>query len=1528
MKHLLPKCFASLLITGALCIPAVASVEKLHKANARGTEAAKDATSQILEDSEMTGRRLSTRQTASSKGLRTAMKRTSAIGGGPVSLAPSANLDIPAMRGFVAYADSWGSVNKTGVYDLPTTADGELTMVWPFNVSGSIYGGIELNGIYYTNEFVNIYGQMLWMDYNAYDMETGNKIATGNDTELDKAPFGGFALDPTTGDVYGITQKQTSYALSKYTFTIEGDVLTETYEDVVTLSTYCDLWNAIAIDGEGQVYAISRENVTEKEVDRLYKIDKTTGECTLIGDTGQVSVYITGATIDAKTGRMFWVINTSGDASYLCEVNLQTGAATRLMEYTDNEEIVNIYVPAPEATAKAPAELQDVSIDFGNGSLSGNIVVKTPSTLFDETVPAQGATMTVYVAVNGNVVASKENVEYDSTVSIPVTLAEAGFTNFTVYAGNEAGTGPKTRIKNVFVGFDTPAATSATLTIDGDNNIIEWKPVTGSVNGGYIDLNSLTYTVWRYQDNLTEPVLVVKDYKETSYTDKVELTDQLISYHYEVIAVCGDMQSAPAVTNYASSGTIVPPYTVDFSTTPDISAYTISDVNGDGNKWKYSAYDKGVSVGPSSKSPMDDWFITPNIKLDANKMYEVEVKTWAKDQYNTERIEVKLGLAPEPESMTTDVIAPIEVTNLMTTPAVLTGMVATNAAGTYYLGFHGISDANKYNLFIGGWGITEIGSSLIPNVATDLVVTPGEFGALNAKISFKAPAINAAGVNLTSLTKIELLRNGELIKTIESPKPGELIECTDNLPEAGNVTYTVVPYSSEGKGLTTESTVYVGVNLPGDVTVASIGRTSTDGEVIITWDPVTVDVNGYALKESDVTYSVYEMNGTSRILKAEGLSTLSYTYQAVDKGQDFVQCAVFANTVAGQGAGQITEMIPVGTPYAGEYESFANGTTSYIIGVVDLGGTVVLCNDNSLKGIPAADGDNGFIAAKCNIVGKGSAWMTGLISLEGMDNPGISFYTYNMGGDDDNTIEVAVKASDEPDYTIVQAATPVRKLVESAGWGEVVIPLKEYKGKTIEVMVTSIVESQIYTPFDNIVIGSLKAYDVAVSEIEAPTVVVPAEPYEVAVKVANRGTETVSAYTVELYADGNLVEAVEGPALEISKSANVKFELTMSPVAEESIAYYAKVVLANDEDESNDKSETVTVSVGKNVLPAPTNLVGDAKDGKVELSWDAPEIPTISGPVTDDFEDAPSFSNVYGNWIFEDLDNSPVGGFDKIDLPGIDPGKTTGSFWVWDQEMINNDYFKPHSGNKFLFAMYRYDGGTANDWAISPVLSGEAQTITFYAMSYDSSYPEKLMFFYSTGTTDLEDFEYIPGGGVVPGTWTKYSVDVPEGAKRFAICSCARDAFMLLIDDFTYIPDPEANRLHVEGYNVYRNGIKINEEPIKDTKYTDSDIVGNTTYKYSVTSLYGSKGESAGCEPINVNTTLSGVENSKLGKTLISTEYNTIVISNATDKKVGISSIDGLQYYTGRGEGDIRISVPSGIYLVTIDNKTVKVTVK
>jgi poly(3-hydroxybutyrate) depolymerase len=55
------------------------------------------------------------------------------------------------------------------------------------------------------------------------------------------------------------------------------------------------------------------------------------------------------------------------------------------------------------------------------------------------------------------------------------------------------------------------------------------------------------------------------------------------------------------------------------------------------------------------------------------------------------------------------------------------------------------------------------------------------------------------------------------------------------------------------------------------------------------------------------------------------------------------------------------------------------------------------------------------------------------------------------------------------------------------------------------------------------------------------------------------------------------------------------------------------------------------------------------------------------------------------------------------------------------------------------------------------------------------------------------------------------------------------------------------------GYNVYRNGARVNASPITATTYTDGGLAASTTYSYQVSST-GSSGESALSAAVNATT--------------------------------------------------------------------------
>ena len=68
----------------------------------------------------------------------------------------------------------------------------------------------------------------------------------------------------------------------------------------------------------------------------------------------------------------------------------------------------------------------------------------------------------VMVLANGEIIAGGEPQAWNTDITIPVDLSlmGAGMYDFTVFAAGDGGEGPKTNVKNVWVGADTPSATS------------------------------------------------------------------------------------------------------------------------------------------------------------------------------------------------------------------------------------------------------------------------------------------------------------------------------------------------------------------------------------------------------------------------------------------------------------------------------------------------------------------------------------------------------------------------------------------------------------------------------------------------------------------------------------------------------------------------------------------------------------------------------------------------------------------------------------------------------------------------------------------------------------------------------------------------------------------------------------------------------------------------------------------------------------------------------------------------------------
>lgn len=483
------------------------------------------------------------------------------------------------------------------------------------------------------------------------------------------------AYDPTSDIVYGCfyNDNVTGYVFGKV------DYATRVRTAIKPLDMQ---WNAVMADRDGQIYAIDMNG-------DLLKVDKTTGDYTVVGNTGVVPAYQTSATIDLSTGRCFWNAMPATAVSSLYEVDLTTGVATKLYDFACNDEITGMFIPTAATPADAPKAVTDLAADFTDNSLTGTVSFTAP---VQNTGGSAGTGKLTYRIWSNGVLRKTAECDYGEAVSVPLTMETGDKYYIVVAVENAAGRSPIARIAR-YVGNDTPKAPVPSITRDGEEFVISWPKVTTSVNNGYINPDQLTYTVRRFPDD----VVVYENTPDTVVRDMVpETYGQMIPYKYTVTATFEDKTGAAGTTPLYPLGTIIPPYYEGFDDAESLNNFIILDSNGDGTKWIYSGSMSSAYITNSSIAH-DDWLITAGIYLSAGKTYTFSYEAMA--SFYDERIEIKMGTAATAEAMTRELLPPTDLPgdfSLKPNPVELT----VEESGVYYIGFHAISDPDAFYLYL------------------------------------------------------------------------------------------------------------------------------------------------------------------------------------------------------------------------------------------------------------------------------------------------------------------------------------------------------------------------------------------------------------------------------------------------------------------------------------------------------------------------------------------------------------------------------------------------------------------------------------------------------------------------------------------------------------------------------------------------------------------------------------------------------------------------------------------------------------
>lgn len=1249
---------------------------------------------------------------------------------------------------------------------------------------------------------------------------------------------------------------------------------------------------AMASHSDGTLYGID-------ETGALVTINKQTGKTSrTVGNTGVISYWRTSATIDSQNDIMYY-IDCGSNGSALYAVDLDTAVATKLYDFANSEQLLGLYVAPDETPGTVPGMPENVAMNFSGSSLSGTVTFDVPSEFYNGT-PGTGDISYSLTIDEGEPLTGA--AAWGETCTVPVTLTQPGNHTFAVSLTNATGASPAVTVSG-YVGSDAPAAvTGASATYSNGVFTIKWTAPTAGANGGYLDTSALTYKVIRVNDSH----VVAEATTATQVTDAVaEPQNQVIAYTYTITPIVNGIEGESVTTSKRSIGYFIPPYSNDFATSSKTTGYTVVDANKDGKKWSYYSSAKAMRIIYNTSKPMDDWVFTPAMQLEAGRTYTFSFDARAHNNTTPERIAAAVSTGTSVASVVETIVEPTVIRG--TDWVTLSGSFTPSATGRYRLGLHALSDRDSYYLYATNIVITAGAAQTAPAAISDLTAVADASGALCATVSMTAPSTDAAGNAISSLEKVELMRNGTLIHTFSNPTPGASLSYVDNEATGGNTVYSAVSYNASGASAPVQTSVFIGFAAPNAPTALNSAIGANTGQAVLSWTAPATDANGKALTSGSVTYDITRTLGENTETIATGVTACTYTDQAAPATdeQDFYIYSVTARTTGGASAAVTTGLIPLGAPYALPFaESFGNARISSIWGLNSSIQTAGwnLGQDTSIESITSEDSDNGLAFMQAMTSGSQATIYSGSIAIPADGNPTLCYAYFNY--DSNNTLQVAVSRAGESEATVVSTVTMDPS--KPAEWVNVPVNLSAYKGQNIQVYFTGTCVNTTLVIIDNVRIERRLDIDVALRSISMPSRVAAGNEYQVNAIIENRGLQNASGYSVELIKGGETVETVSGPALAPAAKTTVSFTRRMLAGDPENVCYQVRVICTGDLDSSNNLSETYSVRRMDSDFPALDAPTLTETDGSINVEWTAPDL-TVGEmqPVTDDVEDYTPFSTgLAGSQVYDDY----MGAWTSIDNDGVVPftitsggqaieypnsGRPVG-FMAIDSSFFGLEEWNAHSGN-MMFASFASQYAPNDDWLISEMLPGTAQTVSFWARSLTTMYgAESFQILYSTTDTKLSSFTRVTTVNNVPEAWTQYSYELPAGARYFAIRCVSDNTFAFFVDDITYTPAHPADGLVLNGYNIYRDGALITPSPVAATSFVDTEA-GIGEHSYALTAVYN-RGESAMSPAASIITT--GIES-------IFTEGRT----------QNVYSVDGLLILRDATIGQVKM-LPRGIYII------------
>lgn len=187
-------------------------------------------------------------------------------------------------------------------------------------------------------------------------------------------------------------------------------------------------------------------------------------------------------------------------------------------------------------------------------------------------------------------------------------------------------------------------------------------------------------------------------------------------------------------------------------------------------------------------------------------------------------------------------------------------------------------------------------------------------------ISWKNPTTTLGGAALGSLSKVEVYRNGTLVKSFSEAAIGASLSWTDETISGAESRYMVVAYSGEEAGFPAWINAFSGFDKPGAVQNVKATKQS-ESSILVEWEAPATGENGYPYDASSLAYKVVRM--PDQKVLSENTSNTSILDEGITKYSNY-SYVVTAITAAGESKTTTSNLVAAGPGEQLPFESPIN----------------------------------------------------------------------------------------------------------------------------------------------------------------------------------------------------------------------------------------------------------------------------------------------------------------------------------------------------------------------------------------------------------------------------------------------------------------------------------------------------------------------------------------------------------------------------------------------------------------------------